>query len=155
MVEDDWIQYEAMPVRRTAVRGGAACAQRVPVVRVEASSAGPVRTTRRTTERPAPRTRVRLTRRGRIVLVVLPALAVLSTAIVLGGTVRAQAAPEPPAVTTVVVGTGDSLWSIAERVAPQRDPRDVVASLRRANALDGSTVPAGAVLVLPSKESEG
>src|SRR5436309_405246 len=44
---------------------------------------------------------------------------------------------------TVVVGTGDTLWSIAERIAPQADPRDVVADLEQANHLSGATVQAG------------
>ena len=40
---------------------------------------------------------------------------------------------------------GESLWSIAEQVAPEADPRDVVDAIVRLNALDGVTVSAGPV----------
>ena len=62
----------------------------------------------------------------------------------------AQADPAPVAGRTVVVGTGDTLWSIAVRLAPQRDPRDVVAALEQVNHLTGADVDAGARLVLPA-----
>jgi LysM repeat protein len=46
-----------------------------------------------------------------------------------------------PAV--VVVQPGDTLWTIAERVAPERDPRDIVTELRRRNGLPSADVRAG------------
>jgi hypothetical protein len=61
----------------------------------------------------------------------------------------AQAQPSHPA-RTIVVGTGDSLWSIAERIAPTADPRDVVADLERVNDLPGASVQAGRRLLLPA-----
>jgi nucleoid-associated protein YgaU len=174
-VQDDWIEYETTPVpaRRVAVRGGAACAQRVPVVREPRTGAAPLRAVGRpevvrpavaggsrtaavatrpaaTASRPA---RLRLTRRGRVVLVVLPALLALSGALLAAAPGAAEAAPrtEPrAAVRTVVVGTGDTLWTIAERVAPHADPRGTVAALERANGLDGAVIQAGEVLVLPA-----
>jgi Tfp pilus assembly protein FimV len=39
----------------------------------------------------------------------------------------------PVAGQVYVVQPGDTLWSIAERIAPDRDPRPVVDALRRAN----------------------
>lgn len=45
-----------------------------------------------------------------------------------------------PAVTRYVVQPGDSLWSIAERLAPGRDPRPVVDALTTARG-DGPLVP--------------
>ena len=80
----------AVPARRVAVRGGAACAQRMPVVRETSRRLGTAARGRPfpvTVRSPAPSTRcrrrgaaprLRLTRRGRVVLVVLPALLALS-----------------------------------------------------------------------------
>jgi LysM repeat protein len=48
----------------------------------------------------------------------------------------------------VVVVPGDTLWSIAERVAPGRDPRAVVDQLRRINGLPSGEVAAGQRLLL-------
>lgn len=55
-----------------------------------------------------------------------------------------------PAQTAVVrVGTGDTLWSIAERIAPSSDPRDVVQRIVELNDLDASVAHAGQSLVVP------
>ncbi len=162
-VQDDWIEYEeagraaaqlqAVPARRVAVRGGAACAQRLPVT----SAPRPVAVPQRAAVRPAAATALggrrpaplRLTRRGRIVLVVLPALLALSGALLATAPGSAEAAPrEVPR--TVVVGAGDSLWTIAERIAPSTDPRITVAALERENGLASARVDAGATLVLPT-----
>lgn len=94
-----------------------------------------------------PRLPDRATRVRRRRLVVLVGLVVLTVALVAG--VRAlaslSAVPGSPAPTAVDGGTapvaghtyvvqpGDTLWSIARRVAPDRDPRPVVDALRRAN----------------------
>jgi nucleoid-associated protein YgaU len=45
-----------------------------------------------------------------------------------------------PAVTRYVVQPGDSLWAIAERIEPDRDPRPVVDALTTARG-DGPLVP--------------
>lgn len=58
------------------------------------------------------------------------------------------AVPErSPAVTRHVVRPGDSLWSIAERLEPGRDPRPVVDALAAARG-SGPLVP-GEVIVRP------
>jgi hypothetical protein len=165
-VQNDWIEYEetltramragatapgatstaAAPARRVAVRGGAACAQRTPVVGVRPTAADA-----RAAVRPAVGARqapLRLTRRGRVVLIVLPALVALSGALLAVGSGPAEAAPHV-LPRTVVVGTGDSLWTIAERIAPHTDPRTTVAAIERANGLPDANVAAGAILVLP------
>jgi hypothetical protein len=49
----------------------------------------------------------------------------------LGGTPATPA--RLPHVQSVVVQPGDTLWSIAHRVAPNRDPRDVVDALAKAS----------------------
>ncbi|MGN6741998.1 MAG: LysM peptidoglycan-binding domain-containing protein [Amnibacterium sp.] len=147
-VENDWIEYAPVAARRTTVRGGAVCAQRIPVARAVPAAPGAGRVVVAHRAGSAPRRRLRLTRRGRVVLVVLPAVLALSSAFVVTSTPFAQA--EPAVQRTVVVGTGDSLWSLAERLAPSSDPRDVVAELERANGLRGAAVQAGARLVVPA-----
>jgi LysM repeat protein len=88
----------------------------------------------------------RLTRRGRLVLATLATFAVAGVLMALGPTVAhlgpAAAVPaNAPAV--VVVQPGDTLWSIARRVAPDRDARLVVADLRRLNSLPTADLEVG------------
>ncbi len=104
------------------------------------------------TATPAPR--LRLTTRGRRVIAVLasiPAVAVLSVAIISGGGALASAEHSAPAGTfeTVTVMPGESLWSIAVEVAPNADPRDVVDGIIRLNALGTASVDAGQQLAIP------
>jgi LysM repeat protein len=51
----------------------------------------------------------------------------------------------------MVVGTGDTLWTVATEVDPQGDPRATIAELRRLNGLTGSTIEVGQELVLPTR----
>ncbi len=56
----------------------------------------------------------------------------------------------PVSSSSYVVRHGDTLWSIASRIAPDRDPREVIAELERRNeAATGGLVP-GQVLSIPS-----
>jgi Tfp pilus assembly protein FimV len=107
-----------------------------------------------------PATRLRLTVRGRRVLAAaaaLPAVIALAFAIVGGGAALASRDSGAPAgsFTTVVVSSGDSLWSIAEEVAPAADPRDVVDAIVRLNALQGVTISAGQRLAIPEEYAAG
>ena len=94
---------------------------------------------------------LRLTRRGRAVLL-LVLVAVLLTAFSLGRSAT-QAAPvggEPVAAPELtVVQPGESLWSVARRIAPDNDPREVVAQIRRLNDLTSSQLQPGQQLLLP------
>ena len=91
----------------------------------------------------------RLTRRGRVLL--LTALvAVLFGAFSLGRSVSEAAAPSSrPAQNVVTVERGDSLWTLARRVAPDNDPRDVVAQIHDLNDLSSAGLVPGQQLVLP------
>ncbi|MFE4727616.1 LysM peptidoglycan-binding domain-containing protein [Microbacterium sp. NPDC056736] len=105
---------------------------------------------------PARATRLRLTVRGRRVLATLaamPAVIALSAAVIGGGAALATRDAGAPAgsFSTVTVSHGDSLWTIAEDVAPGHDPRDVVDAIVRLNALDGVTVQAGQSLAIPAE----
>ncbi|MFE7846389.1 LysM peptidoglycan-binding domain-containing protein [Microbacterium sp. NPDC057407] len=109
---------------------------------------------------PARSTRLRLTLRGRRVLAALaalPAVVAISVAMVSGGAALASrdAGTDPGSFATVTVSSGDSLWSIAQDVAPDADPRDVVDAIVRLNALDGVTLQAGQSLAIPAEYAPG
>jgi LysM repeat protein len=95
---------------------------------------------------------VHLTRRGRALAILLFA-AVLLGAFSLGRTASQAASPSSPATTTAVqhatVQPGDSLWSVARRVAPDNDPREVVEQIRRLNDLTSADIQVGQQLLLP------
>jgi LysM repeat protein len=97
--------------------------------------------------------RLRLTRRGRAVLVLLITLCLMGSALGLAaataGPRRTDPLPASRPGGVVVVMPGDSLWQVARRVAPTADPRRVVDQLRRSNRLDGSVVIPGQVLRMP------
>jgi hypothetical protein len=96
--------------------------------------------------RPAP---VRLTRRGRVVVVLF-----LSTLLVVGGwlvsrsVANAATTHEPPAA-SVVAKPGDTLWSIAVRARPNTDPRITVDQIMAANRLGSPVLQPGQRVVLP------
>src|SRR5690348_10501645 len=94
---------------------------------------------------------LRLTRRGIAVLSL--AVAAVSAALVGLAVTSAPTAPAPSSQHgqphAVLVEAGDSLWSIASRVAPDRDPRAEVEALQRANHISGVTVVPGQVLRVP------
>ncbi|MCW3494049.1 LysM peptidoglycan-binding domain-containing protein [Microbacterium sp. SSM24] len=105
-------------------------------------------------------TRLRLTVRGRRVLATvaaLPAIIAIAVAMISGGSALASRDTGAPAGSfeTVTVSYGDSLWTIAEEVAPQSDPRDVVDAIVRLNALEGVTLQAGQSLAIPAEYATG
>lgn len=97
--------------------------------------------------------RLRLTRRGRLVLGTLAVLSGLALAGALGATATADASEHGRTFSaqTVTVTAGDTLWDIARQVAPDRDPRDVVAEVQRLNGLGSSTLRPGVVLRVPTR----
>jgi LysM repeat protein len=92
---------------------------------------------------------LRLTRRGRaVVVMVFFLMATLASAVLFTTASQAndpQAGPAP----TVVVQPHDTLWSIATRAEPRRDPYAVVAEIQRLNGLSDVFVSPGDTLVLP------
>jgi Tfp pilus assembly protein FimV len=103
---------------------------------------------------PARSTRLRLTTRGRRVVAAaasLPIVGALALAIVSGGGALASGESSAPAgaFETVTVMPGDSLWSIAETVAADADPRDVVDAIMRLNVLPSGELESGQRLAIP------
>jgi len=94
--------------------------------------------------------RVRVTRRGRLV-VVLAVLALMIVGFSATGHVASQAASSAGAqhARTVTVQPGESLWAVAVRIAPHADPRLVVQRIVEINHLAGAAVGAGQQLVVP------
>src|SRR5690242_1885843 len=103
----------------------------------------PLRPTVQAQAQPQPRartSRTRLTRRGRLaVLVVLVGLLLAAFTL---GRADSQAATgsdgtrAPYATTTV--HSGETLWTVARRVAPASDPRAVVQQIRELNDLESA-----------------
>ena len=119
---------------------------------------GPRRAAGPATSRPGPAGRVRLTRRGRLVLGVFAVMvaAGLVTLFWLGVAGGAQAASHrlrPGAayrgMTQVVVRPGQTLWSIASRAEPGADPRVVIQQIIEVNALRGPVIQPGESLWVP------
>jgi LysM repeat protein len=84
---------------------------------------------RRSLRRPAVAAPVRLTRRGRLVLV-LAVIAVLGSS-----TVATDEAGAVPATRVVTVQEGQTLWQIAAEANPEGDVRDTVDDIMRMNSL--------------------
>jgi nucleoid-associated protein YgaU len=96
---------------------------------------------------------LRLTRRGVFVLALLVAAVALAIVALAARTAAGSAGSSDggarSAGAAVTVRSGDTLWSIASRVAPDRDPRAEVAALQRANRLSGAALTPGQVLRVP------
>jgi hypothetical protein len=103
----------------------------------------PVRSHRATSTRRAT-VPLRLTRRGYVVLSVVGV--VLTAGVIWLARASAPSAAPVRDVGVVTVSEGDTLWSIASHIAPQRDPRTVVATLERINHLAGPLLQPGQVL---------
>ena len=100
----------------------------------------------------AGRTRTRLTRRGRVVLavlIVLPLLVGGGALVASGGAVAGIQGQSTSSFRHLTVQPGESLWSIAQRVAPHSDPRDVIAAFVDLNGLTSAGVQAGERLAIP------
>jgi hypothetical protein len=118
---------------------------RRPAVRMPGTS-----TAARGAARPASaQSALRLTRRGRLViLLMLIAVGAVLSLVVTSSGAASSAAQQVP-VQYVTVAPGETLWSIAGDVAPGSDRRDTVAEIVELNALQGSSVRAGQRIAVP------
>ena len=104
------------------------------------------------------RSRLHITRRGRLVITALAAVPIVAGALVLAlnGGVAVASGPgldagyESAGFEYVTIKSGQSLWQLAESVAPGADPRDVIADIVRLNQLPTTEVQPGQRLALPN-----
>lgn len=108
---------------------------------------------------PAPTThaaRLRITRRGRIVLASvasLPIVAVIVAVAMFGANSAVASGSESSSVSFdyVTVQAGETLWGLAEEIAPSADPRDVIEDIVSLNQLPSSEVQPGQRLAVPNR----
>jgi Tfp pilus assembly protein FimV len=97
---------------------------------------------------------VRLTRRGRLVVLFLGLALALAAGVFLGaGSVATERPGTPEPTRIVMVGAGDTLWDIAADAAAatgETDVRAMVTRIERLNALDSGMVLAGQRLRVPT-----
>jgi hypothetical protein len=104
-----------------------------------------------TIHRPIGTGTMRLTRRGRLVVLTLALLAVLAVGLFVASGSVATAEPGTPEPTRVVmVGSGDTLWDIASGLADDGDVRAMIDRIERLNALETGMVVAGQELLVPA-----
>ncbi|WP_459973926.1 LysM peptidoglycan-binding domain-containing protein [Nocardioides pyridinolyticus] len=93
---------------------------------------------------------VRLTRRGRLVVLAAALIAVLAVGFLLAsGSVATDEPGTPEPTRVVLVGAGDTLWGIASDLADDGDVRAMIDRISKLNALDSGMVVAGQKLVVP------
>jgi hypothetical protein len=99
--------------------------------------------------------RLRITQRGRRVLLALAAVPLAAGALALalnGGS--ATATSEDVATEYVTVASGQSLWSLAESIAPESDPREVIDDIVALNHMSTAELQAGQMLAVPSRYAD-
>jgi hypothetical protein len=100
--------------------------------------------------RPTRTTGVRLTRRGRLTLLLLFVGLAFAVLTVLGDQSAATGeAGQPVETRTVVVGQGDTLWGIASEVAEPGEVREMIHHIQELNALSSAGLMAGQELAVP------
>ena len=91
----------------------------------------------------------RLTRRGRLLVTLVLAVVAFAGLGLVRVSSDAGTATTHPLTRAVTVQPGESLWTIAEQVAPGVDPRLTVARLEEVNDLPSGLVQAGQQLLIP------
>jgi hypothetical protein len=104
-----------------------------------------------------PLPRLRITARGRAVLMVVvttPIVAVLLALALNGGGAIATESGSGAPMESVTVLAGQSLWQLAEELAPQSDPREFITDVLSVNTLASADVRAGQLLEIPNEYTE-
>lgn len=103
--------------------------------------------------------RLHLTRRGRVVFTTLAGVPLVIGAVAFalnGGVAVAEGASSGAGhIDTVhfdyvTIQSGQSLWQLAETVAPTADPRQVIADIKSLNRLSADAVQPGQRLAIPA-----
>jgi nucleoid-associated protein YgaU len=101
---------------------------------------------------------LRLTRRGRVAVGIMSTLFLLLV-VLFSGRLSADAgtsmSDQGSATGVVVVQAGESLWQIAQAIAPQADPRETVTLIRELNGLGESAIVPGQSIVVPATGAPG
>lgn len=96
---------------------------------------------------------LRLTRRGRLVVLFAALAFVLVLGVALGGVSTAsQESGELRPTEVVVVDDGDTLWGIAAEIADEGEVRSVMKDIERLNALDSPALLVGQKLLIPAEQ---
>lgn len=102
----------------------------------------------------APSPKLRLTPRGRRVLLALAAtplvIAALAFALNGGGATASLTGSSEP-FSYVTVEAGQTLWQLATQLEPAADPREVIARIVTLNQLSSTDVSAGQELAIPAE----
>jgi hypothetical protein len=99
---------------------------------------------------PPGRPAVRLTRRGRVaVLLLFVALVFLALTLFGGQSAATGEAGVPVETRTIMVGEGDTLWGIASEMAEPGEVREMIHYLQRLNALPDASLRRGQELAVP------
>ncbi len=108
--------------------------------------------------------RLRLTPRGRTVFTTLAAAPLVAIVIFLGlggqdavaglATTGQASTRDSASFTYVSIAPGQPLWQLAEQVAPQADPREVVADILALNGLRSADVQPGQELAIPQQYTD-
>lgn len=128
-----------------------AAPQSVPAAPQSVLAAARRSATRSASPRSAQQAPLRLTRRGRVVLAAVAALAVAGLSLLAANAAQAtnQPAPSRQDLVQVMVRPGQSLWSVAESADPDQDTRTVIKQIIDLNSLSSDTVSAGQQLWVP------
>jgi len=106
--------------------------------------------------RSAPQPRLRMTKRGRRVLMFLIALPLVLAAASFalnGGVATATDTVASSSLQYVTVHAGQSLWQLAGEIAPSSDPREVVSDIVHLNRLSGADIQVGQRIAIPAQYS--
>jgi hypothetical protein len=98
------------------------------------------------------RSHLRMTKRGRAVLLTVIAVPLVAIAVFFGisaGGATATSSSTP--LTTITVPAGESLWQIAAQVAPHADRQTFIADVVAVNQLGSVTIQPGQTLKIPAK----
>ncbi len=120
-----------------------------PVAFAPVRSAQPVGAPSRTAQ-----PRLRITRRGRMVLGALlatPLAVALAVSALSSAPAQAGSTASTASFEYISVATGESLWELAEWIAPEADPREVIADIVALNQLPSADVHPGQRLAIPAE----
>lgn len=100
------------------------------------------------------RSRVRLTRRGRLAMFLSTVLMLVVLAVILGSTTAATDQPGAPVPATMItVKPGQTLWDLAAKANPTGDVRVTVDDIMRLNSIESAgNVQAGDTIAVPLYE---